>query len=144
MRQKGVFSYSFIDSLHNFNRTKLPSKEEFYDNLNKEHISDADYRRANDVWNLFECRNLGEYSELYLKSDVLLLSDVFENFRKISLDKYKLDPAQYYTAPGLSWDAMLKLTRVKVQLLTDIDMINFFKWGISGGVSQSFRFRVGT
>lgn len=136
MRQKGVFPYSFMDSLEKLNKTELPSKEEFYDNLNKEHISDADFQRANDVWNLFECQNLGDYSDLYLKSDVLLLCDVFENFRKISLDKYKLDPAQYYTAPGLSWDAMLKLTGVELELLTDIDMIHFFKKGIRGGISQ--------
>lgn len=136
MRRKGVFPYSFVDNLEKLNNQNLPSKQEFYDNLNESHISDEDYERAKDVWKLFECQNLGEYSDLYLKSDVLLLSDVFENFREICLEKYKLDPAQYYTAPGLSWDAMLKLTGVELELLTDIDMIHFFKKGIRGGISQ--------
>ncbi|KAJ8982690.1 hypothetical protein NQ317_013162 [Molorchus minor] len=81
-------------------------------------------------------QNLGDYSDLYLKADVLLLCDVFENFRKISLEKHKLDPAHYYTAPGLSWDSMLKLTKIELELLTDIDMIAFFKKGIRGGISQ--------
>ena len=136
MRRKGVFPYSFVDSLEKLNNRNLPSKQEFYDNLNETHISDEDYERAKDVWKLFGCLSLGDYSDLYLKSDVLLLCDVFENFREICLDKYKLDPAQYYTAPGLSWDAMLKLTGVELELLTDIDMIHFFKRGIRGGISQ--------
>lgn len=136
MRKKGVFPYSFVDSLDKLNYPILPPKQDFYDNLNEEHITDADYERARAVWNAFGCKSLGDYSDIYLKSDVLLLCDVFENFRKISLDKYKLDPAHYFTAPGLSWDAMLKYTGIELELLTDIDMINFFKKGIRGGISQ--------
>lgn len=136
MRQKGIFPYSFVDKLEKLNTEFLPSKEQFFDSLNDEHISDKDYQRAVKVWNLFECKSLGEYSDIYLKSDVLLLCDVFENFRKICLNKYKLDPLQYFTAPGLAWDAMLKLTGVELELLTDIDMIHFFKKGIRGGISQ--------
>ncbi|KAJ8913768.1 hypothetical protein NQ315_002674, partial [Exocentrus adspersus] len=106
----------------------LPTKEDFYDKLNQEHIiSDSEYQRAQNTWN---------YSDIYLKSDMLMLCDVFENFRTISLDKYKLDPAQYYTAPGHSWDAMLKLTNIELELLTDVTMIQFFKKGLRGGISQ--------
>ncbi|KAJ8979283.1 hypothetical protein NQ317_004428 [Molorchus minor] len=136
MRGKGVFPYSFVDSLDKLNYPTIPSKDQFFDKLNNEHITDRDYERAKCVWDIFKCQNLGDYSDLYLKADVLLLCDVFENFRKISLEKYKLDPAHYYTAPGLSWDSMLKLTEIELELLTDIDMIHFFKKGIRGGISQ--------
>ncbi|KAJ8967216.1 hypothetical protein NQ317_001325 [Molorchus minor] len=136
MRHKGVFPYSFVDSLEKLDYPTLPSKEQFYDKLNNVHIADEEYERAKTVWNMFACRSLGEYSDLYLKTDVLLLCDVFENFRRICLDTYKLDPTHYYTAPGLSWDAMLKLTRIELELLTDIDMIHFLKKGIRGGISQ--------
>lgn len=136
MRGKGVFPYSFVNSLEKLNYPKLPCKDDFYDSLNNEHISVTAYQRAKNVWDSFNCQTLGEYSDLYLRSDVLLLCDVFEKFRRICLNKYKLDPAQYYTAPGLSWDAMLKITKVELELLTDIDMIHFLKRGIRGGISQ--------
>ncbi|KYB24777.1 hypothetical protein TcasGA2_TC031775 [Tribolium castaneum] len=95
---------------------ELPQKIDFYDKLRDEHISEDDYQRANTVWNTFH-------------------SDVFENFRNMCLKHYELDPAHYVTAPSLSWNAMLKFTHVKLELLTDIDMLHFFKKGIRGGVS---------
>ncbi|KAJ8910948.1 hypothetical protein NQ315_014954 [Exocentrus adspersus] len=136
MRQKGVFPYNFVDSLDKLNYNGLPSRNDFYDKLNDEDVSELDYRRAEKVWTLFNCKTLGDYSDVYLKSDVLLLCDVFENFRKICLKTYKLDPAHYFTAPGLAWDAMLKLTQINLELLTDIDMIHMLKKGIRGGISQ--------
>ncbi|XP_074036831.1 uncharacterized protein [Leptinotarsa decemlineata] len=136
MRQKGVFPYSFIDSLDKLNYSSIPSKADFFDKLNERHISDNEYDRVKQVWKTFNCRDLGEYSDIYLKSDVLLLCDIFENFRNMSLSTYKLDPAHYFTSPGLSWDAMLKYTGIKLELLTDIDMVHFFQKGIRGGVSQ--------
>ncbi|KAK4885978.1 hypothetical protein RN001_002249 [Aquatica leii] len=136
IRQKGVFPYSYIDSYARLKETRLPSYNEFYDQLRDSNISENDYTRANEVWNLFECKNLGEYSDLYLKSDVLLLTDVYENFREICLNIYGLDPAQYLTAPGLAWDAALKLTGVELELFTDVDMIHFIKKGIRGGISM--------
>ena len=79
---------------------------------------------------------MGEYHDLYLKTDVVLLADVFENFRDVCLKNYKLDPAWYYTSPGLSWDALLKKTEIKLDLLSDINMILFVEAGIRGGVSM--------
>ena len=77
---------------------------------------------------------MGEYHDLYLKSDVLLLTDVFENFRKTCLQYYKLDPCHYFTSPGLSWDAMLKMTNIKLEVMTDVDMFQFIEKGMRGGV----------
>ncbi|MGH9021455.1 MAG: hypothetical protein ACRDV0_10690 [Acidimicrobiales bacterium] len=136
MRKKGVFPYSFIDSMEKMNNPTLPTKNQFYDHLREEHISDESYERAKDVWRLFDCKNLGDYADLYLKSDVLLLTDVFEQFRDTCLKVYKLDPAHYYTLPSLSFDCMLRMSKVELELLTDIDMIHFFKKGIRGGISQ--------
>ena len=99
------------------------------------HISDEDYQHAQKVFEAFGCKNLADYTELYCKLDVLLLADVFESFMDVCLEKYELDPSHYITAPALSWDAMLKMTGVKLELLTDPDMHMFFKEGIRGGVS---------
>ena len=134
MARKGVYPYDYMDSFEKFNE-KLPPKEEFYSILNDEHISDEDYEHAQDVWNTFSLKNMGEYHDLYLASDILLLADVFENFRKTCLEYYKLDPCHYFTSPGLSWDAMLKMTDVKLELMTDIDMFQFIEKGMRGGIS---------
>ena len=134
MSQKGVYPYDFMDSFDKFNE-KLPSKEEFYSILNDEHITDEQYKHAQTVWDTFSLKNMGEYHDLYLKSDILLLADVFENFRKTCLQYYKLDPCHYFTSPGLSWDAMLKMTKMQLQLMTDIDMFQFIEKGMRGGIS---------
>ena len=134
MSQKGVYPYDFMDSFDKFNE-KLPSKEEFYSILNDEHITDEQYKHAQTVWDTFSLKNMGEYHDLYLKSDILLLADVFENFRKTCLQYYKLDPCHYFTSPGLSWDAMLKMTKMQLQLMTDIDMFQFIEKGMRGGTS---------
>ena len=85
------------------------------------------------VFKDFEIKNLGEYHDLYLKSDTLLLADVFENFSKMCLNIYQLDPAKFLSAPGLAWQAALKKTVVKLELLTDIDMLLMVEKGIRGG-----------
>lgn len=135
IRKKGIFPYSYIDEFSKFDETNLPAAELFYNELRDEHISSEEYQRAKEIWKIFQCATLGDYSNIYLKSDVLLLADVFENYRALCLKTYQLDPAHYFTAPGLSWDAMLLHTRVELELLTDPDMIHFFKKGIRGGVS---------
>ena len=134
MAKKGVYPYDYMDSFKKF-KEQLPTKEEFYSILNDEHISDEDYQHAQNVWNKFDLKNMGEYHDLYLQSDILLLADVFENFRKTCLEYYKLDPCHYFTSPGLSWDAMLKMTNIKLELITDIDMYLFIEKGMRGGVS---------
>ena len=134
MVRKGVYPYDYMDSFDKFNE-KLPSKEEFYSLLNDEHISNEDYEHAQNVWNTFSLKNMGDYHNLYLESDVLLLADVFENFRKTCLEYYKLDPCHYFTSPGLSWDAMLKMTNIKLELMTDVDMFQCIEKGLCGGIS---------
>lgn len=136
LERKGVFCYDYVDSWDKLNDTALPTKENFYSELTESGISDSEYNFANRVWNAFNIRTLGEYSDLYLKTDILLLADVFENFRETCYNIYKLDPAHYYTAPGLSFDAMLKYTKVEIELLTDIDKLLFIEKGIRGGISQ--------
>ena len=124
-----------MDSFDKFNNKKLPSKDEFYSTLNNENISNQDYKHAKNVWKTFDIKSMGEYHDLYLKSDILLLADVFENFRKTCMLYYKLDPCHYFSSPGLSWDSMLKMTNIKLELLTDIDMYQFIEKAMRGGIS---------
>ena len=135
MSQKGVYPYDYMDSFEKFNEKELPTKDQFYSILNDQHITDDEYNHAKEVWNTFLIRTLGDYHDLYLVSNVLLLTDVFENFRKTCMQYYKLDPCHYFTSPGLSWDAMLKMTNIKLELMTDIDMSQFIEKGMCGGVS---------
>ena len=134
--RKGVYPYDYISSLDKLSETCLPPKEKFYSKLNDDNISDEDYQHAIKVWNAFGCKTLRDYHDLYLKSDVLLLADVFEKFRSTCLKHYNLDPAHYYTSPGLAWDACLKLTGQKLELLTDYDMLMMFERGIRGGITH--------
>lgn len=136
LERKGVFCYDYVDSWEKLEDTSLPPKEAFHSKLTNNDISDEDYEFAVKVWNSFNIKTLGEYADLYLHVDVCLLAIVFENFRDTCRQIYKLDPANYYTAPGLSFDAMLKFTKVEVELLKDIDMLLFVERGIRGGISQ--------
>lgn len=136
LQRKGVFPYDYVDSFERLNETALPSQAEFYSELNDDEIDDEEYEFACKIWEKFQIKTLGEYSELYLKTDVLLLADVFENFRDSCHNIYKLDPAHYFTSPGLSFDAMLKYTGVVIELIADIEMMLFVERGIRGGISQ--------
>ncbi|XP_071640852.1 uncharacterized protein [Temnothorax longispinosus] len=136
LTRKGVFPYEYVDSVEKLEDTCLPPHDSFYNSLTGETVSESDYAHATNVWQRFSVRTLGEYSDLYLKTDVLLLADVFENFRDSCVASYGLDPAYYYTLPGFTWDAMLKHTCIKFELLTDIDMVMFIERGIRGGLSQ--------
>jgi len=135
--RKGVYPYEYTDSWSKLSDTSLPGKSEFYSTLTESHIEDVDYTHAIRVWDHFKCRTLGEYSDLYLKIDVLLLADVFENFRDICISTYNLDPAYYYTAPGFSFDCMLKYTSINLDLLTDYEMLLMIEQGIRGGLVQA-------
>ena len=91
MTGKGVYPYDYMDSSEKFNDTQLPERKDFYSLLTDDDISESDYRRAQEVWNTFRIKDVGEYHDLYLKSDILLLSDVFENFRETCLLNYIMD-----------------------------------------------------
>ena len=134
--RKGVYPCGYMDKWEKFKEESLPDKESFYSELNKEGITDEDYAHAQKVWNTFNIKNLGEYHDLYVQSDTLLLADVFENFKGKCIEMYELDPAQFLSAPGLAWQACLKKTQVKLELLTDNDMLLMFDKGIRGGVCQ--------
>lgn len=136
LKRKGIFPYDYIDSVEKLNENVLPSREQFFSTLNNKECTIVDYEHALSVWSTFNCQSLNEYMLLYLKTDVLLLTDVFENFRSVCKSIYHLDPCHYYTTPGLSWDAMLKITKIKLELFTDINMYNFIKKGIRGGIVQ--------
>ena len=136
LTRKGVYPYDYVTSIEKLSETQLPSKDQFYSKLNDEDITDEDYQHAINVWNTFKCQTIRDYHDLYLKSDVLLLADVFENFRKTCLKHYKLDPAHYYTSPGLAWDACLKETGQELELLHDYDMLMMFERGIRGGITH--------
>ena len=135
IRQKGFYPYEYMNTEDKFNDTKLPPREAFYSKLSGRGITKGDYKHALNVWDTFKMKTFKEYHELYNVTDVLLLADVFENFRNSSLKTYGLDPAYYFTAPGLAWDACLKITDVELELLSDPDMLLMFEKGIRGGIS---------
>ena len=136
LMRKGVYPYEYASSCARFDDKQLPPKEAFYSKLSGEGISDDDYKHAHAVWDEFDMKTFKDYHDLYNVSDVLLLADVFENFRDVCMKNYQLDPAWYYTAPGLAWDAALKKTGVELELLSDPDMLLMFEKGIRGGISM--------
>jgi hypothetical protein len=133
--RKGVYPYEHAQSWSVFNETQLPERSMFYSKLTDEHISEDDYTHAQNVWKTFGFRKFGEYHDLYLTLDVLLLADVFQNFRKFARRYYNLDPAHYITLPSFGWDAMLQMTGVRLELLQDVDMYLFLEGAIRGGTS---------
>ena len=135
MKKKGDYPYDFMDSVEKFDDQQLPSKDDFYSQLNSEHISDKPYQHAQKNCSTFELKNMGQYHDLYLESDILLLSDVFENFRITCLQYYKLDPCHYFSSPALRWDAMLKMTGIQFELMTDVEQFQFIEKGMPGGIS---------
>ena len=126
-----------MDSCERFDENTIPPKEAFYSELNLENITDKDYEHVKKVWEAFEIKNLGEYHDLYVQCDTFLLADVFENFRNKCIEIYELDPAHFLSAPGLAWQACLKKTKVKLELLTDIDMLLIVEKRTRSGIWQS-------
>ena len=120
--RKGVYPYEYMDSGKRFEETLLPDKEAFYSSLNMEDITDVDHRHAKRVFKNLSNKNLGDYHDLHVQSDTLLLADVFENFRNMCIKIYELDPAHFLSAPVLAWEACLKKTEVELELLTDVGM----------------------
>ena len=135
LKQKGFYPYEYMDSIEKLKDTKPPPQQAFYSKLSGKGINNYNYNHVLNVWKTFKMKSLKEYHEVYNITDVLLLADVFENFRDICLKNYELDPVYYYTAPGLAWDAMLKMTKINLELLSDIDMLLMIEKGIRGGIS---------
>ncbi|XP_066585413.1 uncharacterized protein [Prorops nasuta] len=122
LTRKGIFPYDYVKDLNVLNEPKLPFQN--------------DYTHALKVLNTFNIQNIGEYFDLYIKTDVLMLADIFENFRKSCINNYRLDSVPYFILPSYTWDVMLFYTDIKLQLVTDIDMLTFIEQGIRGGLSQ--------
>ena len=135
LKQKGFYPYEYMDSIEKFKETKPPPQKAFYSKLSGKGISNKNYKHVLNVWHTFNMKNLKEYRELYNETDVLLLADVFENFRDLCLKIYGLDPVYYFTAPGLAWDACLKITDIDLELLSENNMLLMFEKGIRGGIS---------
>ena len=131
--RKAVYPYEYMDDWNKFNEKVLPSKESFYSNLTLENITKTDYAHANNVFKKFNINNLGEYHDLYVRSDTLLLADIFENFRQSCLKNYELDPAHF------AWQACLKKPNVQLDLISDYDMLLMIEDGIRGGIYQAIK-----
>ena len=134
-KQKGFYPYEYMDSIEKFKEDKPPPKKAFNSKLSGYGISDKNYNHVLNVWKTCNMKTMLDYHEFYNESDVLLLADVFENFRDLCLKVYGLDPVHYYTAPGLAWDACLKMTNIQLDLITDPDMLLMIEKGIRGGIS---------
>ena len=137
--RKSVYPYEYMDEWNKFNGKVLSSKESFYSSLTMEDISETDYAHAKNVFKKFNINNLGEYHDLYVRSDTLLLADIFENFRQSCLENYELDPAHFVSLPGLSWQACLKKINVELELITDYDMLLMIEDGIRGGICHAIQ-----
>ena len=134
-KQKGIYPYEYMTDPSKFDEPRLPPKDKFYSALLETDITDEDYDRARDVWTAYNCKTMKDFHDAYLTTDVLLLADVFENFRSICMQNYGLDPAHFYTTPGLSFQACLKMTGVKLDLFSDPEKHLFVENNIRGGVS---------
>lgn len=142
LTRKNVYPYEYMSSLEKFEETQLPPIDAFYSKLSGKGISEKDYEFAQQVWETMGCKTLQDYHDLYLKTDVLLLADVFENFRNLALKEYGLDPAHYVSIPGLAWDGMLITCWDRIQanggleLFTNEDYYMFAERAIRGGISM--------
>ena len=126
-----------MDSWKRFNETSLSDKKAFYSELNLEDITDKDYAHAQKVFEKFKLKNLGDSHDLFVQSNTLLFANVFENFRNKCIEIYELDPAHFFSAPGLAWQACLKKIEVELELLINIDMLLMTEKGIRGGICQA-------
>jgi hypothetical protein len=134
--QKGYFPYEWFDSFDKLNYDGLPPIEKFYSRLNNKGLTISEYLHSKLVYKKFNCKSFKDYHDIYLSCDVYLLADIFENYRELCLEHFKLDPAHYITNPGMFWDAALLKSGVQLELLTNIDMYLMFEQGIRGGISM--------
>ena len=134
--RKGAYPYEYMNNWVKFDDTSVTSKEAFHSELNEEGISDVNYAHVQKSWEVFKIEKMGEYHHLHVQWNTLLLADVFENFRDKCIEIYELDPAHFLSAPGLAWQACLKKTGVKLELLTDYDILLMVEKSIRGGICQ--------
>ena len=134
---KSTYPYEYIDCFEKFEERELPNYEDFYSALNYSNVEKKKFFEAKYIWNKFNCKNIGDFHDLYVLLDTSLLADVFNVFRKKTMNIYGLDPCHYYSIPSLSWNAMLKFTEIEIELLTDIDMYLFIEQNIRCGISQT-------
>lgn len=134
--KKGAIPYDYIDTFEKFQDTQLPSKAQFYNKLTRSNITDEVYDRLVNMWHHFKCSNLGNFIDIYLRIDVILLAAVFESFRDMSLREFSLDPAHFFSIPGLTWCASLRYTKMELELISDPEMILFIERGIRGGITS--------
>ena len=134
VKGKGIYPYEYLNSFKRFNEDKLPDKSKFFSSSKHHRINETDYDRAIKVWKVFKIKTLGGYDDLYLKTYILLLADVFEKFIKTCLEYNCLDSCHYFSAPRLSFDAMSKMTRIELELISDINVHLFIEKGMKGGI----------
>ena len=134
--RKGVYPYEYIDSWSRYNETQNAPFEKYYSKLDLKNITKEDYIHSQKVWNTFKIKDIGEYNDLYVRSDALQLADVFENFRNMCLKIYELDPSKFVSEPNLAWKACLKKTNIKLELITDMNMFLMLEKGIRSGIYQ--------
>ena len=135
VKKKSVYPCEYMNSFKKFKESELPDTDKFFSSLKDCGISEKEYQRALDVWKVFEIKTLGQYHDLYLKTDVLLLWDVSKKFISVCLKDYGLDPSHYITSPRLSWDSMLKMIGIHLEKRHDIDVHLFLEKGMRGGIS---------
>ena len=124
-----------MNSFKTFSDYKLRDRCEFLSSLKDEYISEKDYLHSIDVWIMFKMNTMGDYHDLYLKTNVLLLADVFEKFIDMCLEYYGLDLCHYFSSPGLSWYAKLKMAKIELELVSDISLFLFNEKGMGRGIS---------
>ena len=137
MLQRGVYTYKYIDIWHRFNETSLPDKKQFYSNLKIEDITDSDFKHTKKVWKDFQLKNPDHYHDLYMQSDTLVLEDIFENICDKCFETYEDDPAHFLSAPGLAWQSCLKDTKIELELLTNIYMLQMLEKRIRSGIRHA-------
>ena len=141
IKRKGLFPYEWFDSFDKLAETSLPARHEWSSRLKRAFLSKKEFLKLQETWDAFGMKTFKDWHDFYLSIDVDGLTDVFEEFRRMCLETYKLDPLHYFTAPGLFNDALYKLTGQRVELFSDIDMYNFCEKGIRGGLSvQTHRY----
>jgi hypothetical protein len=131
--QKGAYPYSLMKSVDDFKMDKLPDAKTFFNDLTEDAIKDEVYQHALKVWDSFQIKNMGEWHDLYVRLDTALLADVMENTRRIMMESYGLEIGHYYSIPMVAWDALLKMTDVTLDHITDPTMHCWIESAIRGG-----------